>query len=225
MGRALELVIFDCDGVLIDSEIIGINLTLRLLKSYGVPIDFNEFSGEFSGLSWDELIDKVREQKGVVLPASINRTFYTSLREEFAKKLKRTDGTLDVLCSLNFPKCICSNSPRSQLDYSLSLVGLSQFFPERIFSAVDLGPGHAKPQPDIFLHAARVLNVAPENTIVIEDSIHGVMAASRAGMTVIGYIGGAHTYPLHGEKLRSAGARVIINSMYQLPAEIARFIG
>ncbi|MFK3704756.1 HAD family hydrolase [Klebsiella sp. NPDC088457] len=224
MARAPELVIFDCDGVLIDSEIIGINLTLRLLESHGVTMGFHEFASEFSGLSWDELIDKVRDRQGVAVPASINGTFYALLQEEFAQKLTRTDGTLEVLRSLDFPKCICSNSSSSQIDYALTLVGLKPLFPGGVFSAVDLGPGRAKPQPDIYLHAARVMNAAPENTLVIEDSVHGVTAASRAGMAVIGYIGGAHTYPLHGEKLRAAGAGVIIQSMYQLPAEIARFI-
>lgn len=222
MGKVLELVIFDCDGVLIDSEIIGINLTLQLLKSHGVQIDFNEFSSKFSGLMWDELIDKIRDQKGVSLPASISSTFHTALLEEFAEKLQRTDGTLEILAALQIPKCICSNSSREQLNYSLKLLGLDQFFTARVFSAVDLGPGRAKPQPDIYLHAAKIMNVAPENALVIEDSVHGVTAAHRAGMTVIDYVGGAHSYPSHAEKLLAAGASVIIDSMYQLPAAISR---
>lgn len=225
MSSVLDLVIFDCDGVLIDSEIIGITLTLKLLKEHGVHIDFNEFSSRFSGLTWDELIESIRTQKGVALPASIRDSFHAALLEAFATSLKRIDGTLEVLSALDIPYCICSNSSASQLDYSLSLVELKHFFPERIFSAVDLGPGRGKPQPDIFLHAAKILHADPVHTLVVEDSVHGVTAASRAGMTVIGFTGGAHTYPQHAEKLLAAGARSTIASMHQLPDEIARLAG
>jgi len=222
MSEMPELIIFDCDGVLIDSEIIGINLTLKLMATYGVRIDFNEFSAELSGLSWHELIDKIQERNGVILPESLYDTFKVLLLKQFAEKLTSTPGTLEIIQSLPFPKCICSNSSRDQLAYSLSLVGLSKFFSQRIFSAIDLGPGHAKPKPDIFLHAANVLKAAPENTLVIEDSVHGVTAACRAGMRVIGYIGGAHSYPLHELKLISAGATQVIDSMSKLPEVIAQ---
>lgn len=223
MSSVLDLVIFDCDGVLIDSEIIGITLTLKLLEDHGVHIDFNEFSSRYSGLTWDELIESIRSRKGVALPASIRDSFHAALLAAFDTSLKRIDGTPEVLGSLNLPYCICSNSSASQLDYSLSLVGLKHFFSERIFSAVDLGPGRAKPQPDIFLHAAKVLHADPAHTLVVEDSVHGVTAAGRAGMTVIGFTGGAHTYPQHAEKLLAAGAWSTIASMHQLPDEIARF--
>ncbi len=223
MNRPLDLIIFDCDGVLVDSEIIGINLTRSLLQQYGVTIGFNEFCIEYSGLSWDILIDKVREQKGVIIPASINQTFFPSLFTLFREKLTRIAGTLEVISTLSIPKCICSNSSSEQLEFMLSLVGLESMFNGGIFSAVDLGPGRGKPQPDIFLHAAQMLHAAPENTLVIEDSVHGVTAAKSAGMFAIGFIGGAHTYPQHREKLLAAGADVIIDSMFQLPAEIAHY--
>ncbi|MFS2222205.1 HAD family hydrolase [Pantoea sp. B65] len=223
MNNKLDLIIFDCDGVLVDSEIIGIQLTLSLLGQQGVDIGFDEFIAGYSGLAWDELINKVRAEKGVSITESIHQEFYRLLLESFAEKLTRIAGTEEVISTLPTSKCICSNSGSEQLEYMLTLVGLKHLFAPNIFSAVDLGPGRSKPQPDIFLHAAQVLHALPGNTIVIEDSVHGVMAAKRAGMYVIGFTGGAHSDRHHQARLESAGASVVIDSMYLLPAEIDRF--
>ncbi len=217
-----ELVIFDCDGVLVDSEIIGIDLTRSLLKQYGVILSVEEFCAHYSGLAWDELMEKVRVQKNVDLPETLHQVFYDALYKAFSEKLTRIAGSYEVISQLTFPKCICSNSGREQLDFMLAHVGLNTLFPDRLFSAVDLGPGRGKPQPDIFLHAAQVMRAAPENTLVIEDSVHGVTAARRAGMYVTGFIGGAHTWRDHADRLNAAGADVIIHSLYQLPGVIAK---
>ncbi|MBP2169922.1 HAD superfamily hydrolase (TIGR01509 family) [Erwinia toletana] len=223
MDNNLELIIFDCDGVLVDSEIIGIRLTVSLLNQHGVAIGFDEFTRDYSGLAWSELIDKVRADKGVNIAESIHQQFYSLLMAEFGNSLSRIAGTDEVISGITTRKCICSNSGAEQLDYMLSLVGLKHLFAANIFSAVDLGPGRAKPQPDIFLHAAEVMHATPANTMVIEDSVHGVIAAKRAGMYVIGFTGGAHTNASHRGRLEAAGADTVIDSMYLLNAEIARF--
>ncbi|WP_147196812.1 HAD family phosphatase [Pantoea sp. CCBC3-3-1] len=220
--KQLDLIIFDCDGVLVDSEIIGINLTRALLEQHGVVIGLEAFCTHYSGLAWNELITKVREESGVNLPDTLHQTFYNALYSEFEEKLRRITGTYEVISQLDYPKCICSNSGREQLDFMLTHVGLKSLFPGSVFSAVDLGPNRGKPQPDIFLHAAAVMRAVPENTLVIEDSVHGVTAAKRAGMYVAGFTGGAHTWRDHAERLKAAGADVVIDSMYQLPAQIAR---
>ncbi|CAK9886272.1 MAG: 6-phosphogluconate phosphatase [Candidatus Erwinia impunctatus] len=220
MKTVIDLIIFDCDGVLIDSEILGITLALEMLNHHGINMDFHEFSSQYSGLSWNALIDKIQHQKGVRLPASIGNSFYTALQEIFATSLRRIDGSLELLTSLNIPYCICSNSSGSQLNYALSLVQLEHFFADRIFSAVDLGSGRGKPQPDIFLYAAKVFNASPQNTLVIEDSVPGVTAAKKAGMHVTGFIGGGHTYPQHADRLLAAGADMIITSLDQFTPEI-----
>ncbi|AHF79215.1 Hydrolase phosphatase protein (plasmid) [Sodalis praecaptivus] len=223
MNNRVDLIIFDCDGVLVDSEIIGIQLTIALLQEYGVDIGFDEFTREFSGLAWDDLLTKVQIEKGVDIPASISQRFYPLLMATFSEKLTRIAGTYEVISTILTPKCVCSNSSSEQLEFMLSRVGLKSLFSPHIFSAVDLGPGRAKPQPDIFLHAANVLNVLPENTLVVEDSVHGVTAAKKAGMYVIGFTGGAHTTPHHQARLTSAGADVVINAMSLLTEEIERY--
>ncbi len=223
MANNPDLVIFDCDGVLVDSEYVGIKLAISLLRKYGVDISFEEFTTEYSGLAWGDLINKVKANKHVTIPSGIHLEFSSNLIKQLQAQLTRIAGTDEVISKITTPKCICSNSSKEHVDFVLSLVGLTPLFAPNIFSAVDLGPGRAKPQPDIFLHAAQKMKARPEKTVVIEDSVHGVMAAHRAGMYVIGFTGGAHTYKGHKEKLEAAGANVVVSSMYPLPDEIARF--
>lgn len=218
-----ELIIFDCDGVLVDSEFLGIKLAISLFSQQGAEISFEEFTAGYSGLAWNDLIEKVRTEKGVAIPVDISQQFYPQLLSSFADNLRRIDGSWQVISQITTPKCICSNSAKDHVEYVLTLTGLKPLFTTDIFSAVDLGPGRAKPQPDIFLYAADKLQAQPANTLVIEDSLHGVMAAKAAGMFVIGFTGGAHTYPGHRQTLLSGGADKVVSSMYQLPEEIAVF--
>lgn len=224
MSKTLDLMIFDCDGVLVDSEIIGIKLTVSLLNQQGVDIDVETFTRLYSGLAWEALIEQVRRDTGITVPPTIGQHFYPQLMSAFAESLERIAGSYEVISQLSYPKCICSNSSREQLDYMLTLVGLKNLFSPWIYSALDLGPGRGKPQPDIFLHAAQQFDVQPSHSLVIEDSVHGVMAAKRAGMYVVGFIGGAHTTSDHRSRLIAAGADVVIDSLYQLPREIRHFL-
>lgn len=223
MNDKIELIIFDCDGVLVDSEIIGIDLTLSLLQQQGVDIDFAEFTRAYSGLAWDALIAKISVEKGVVVSPDIHQQFYPQLMAAFADRLVSIEGTHDVVAQIAGKKCICSNSGTAQLDAMLSQVGLKAFFAPHIYSAMDLGPGRSKPQPDIFLHAAEMMHARPAYTLVIEDSVHGVMAAKKAGMYVVGFTGGGHTTPDHQARLTAAGAARVIDHMSRLPIEIERF--
>lgn len=223
MKDSVPLIIFDCDGVLVDSEIIGIELTVSLLNAQGVGIGRDEFTHRYSGLAWDELINQIRTDKGVTISPHLRQAFHPLLMNAFADGLVSIAGVRETLSQITIPHCICSNSSAEQLDVMLTKVGLKPFFTPHIFSAVDLGPGRGKPRPDIFLHAARVMNAAPENTLVIEDSVHGVTAAKRAGMFVVGFTGGAHTTPDHRTRLYDAGADRVINAMPQLITEIRHF--
>lgn len=223
MKDSVSLIIFDCDGVLVDSEIIGIELTVSLLNEQGVNIGLDEFTHRYSGLAWDELIDQIRTDKGVTIAPHLRQAFHPLLMNAFADRLVSIAGVRETLSQLALPRCICSNSSTEQLDFMLTKVGLRPLFTPYIFSAVDLGPGRGKPRPDIFLHAAQVMNAAPENTLVIEDSVHGVTAAKRAGMFVVGFTGGAHTTPDHRTRLFDAGANVVIDRLPQLIAEIRHF--
>jgi len=223
MSNTLDLIIFDCDGVLVDSEIIGIKLTVSLLNQQGVDIDVEKFTRLYSGLAWEALIEQVRRDTGITVSATIGQHFYPQLMAAFATRLKRIKGSFEVISQITTAKCICSNSGSEQLDYMLTLVGLKSLFAPWVYSANDLGPGRGKPEPDIFLYGAQQFNAQPANTLVIEDSVHGVMAAKRAGMYVVGFTGGAHTTPCHQSRLITAGADVVIDSLYRLPEEIARF--
>lgn len=223
MSNTLDLIIFDCDGVLVDSEIIGIKLTVSLLNQQGVDIDVAKFTRLYSGLVWEALIEQVHRDTGVRVSASISQHFYSQLMTAFATDLERVAGSIEVISNITTPKCICSNSGSEQLDYMLTQTRLKSLFAPYIYSAQDLGPGRGKPEPDIFLHGAQQFNAQPVNTLVIEDSVHGVMAAKRAGMYVVGFIGGAHTTSDHQSRLITAGADVVIDSLYQLPEEIERF--
>ncbi|MFP1785912.1 HAD family hydrolase [Lonsdalea quercina] len=223
MTDRVDLIIFDCDGVLVDSEIIGIELTVSLLNQHGVNIGLDEFTHRYSGLTWDELLDQIRVHKGVTIPPHIRQAFYPQLMAAFADRLVSIAGVRETLSQIPLRRCIGSNSSAEQLDYMLTRVGLKSLFAPYIFSAVDLGPGRGKPRPDIFLHAAQVMNTAPKQTIVIEDSVNGVAAAKSAGMFVVGFTGGAHTTPSHRTRLIDAGADRVIEAMPQLIGEIRRF--
>lgn len=223
MKDNVELIIFDCDGVLVDSEIIGIDLMLSLLEAQGVAMNFTEFTRDYSGLALDELIAKVRAEKGVAISPDLQQQFYPLLMTALAERLVSIEGTHELLANLPTAKCICSNSAMAQLDTMLRQVGLNAFFAPHIYSAAELGPGRSKPQPDIFLHAAEKMRATPAHTLVIEDSVHGVMAAKRAGMYVVGFTGGAHTTPDHQARLLAAGADAVTDAMSHLPEEIDRF--
>ncbi|UWM63509.1 HAD family phosphatase [Enterobacter sp. CP102] len=212
-----ELVIFDCDGVLVDSEIIGINLTLDVLRTYGCTISKEEFSAYYSGMVWNSLIKKINGDFNVSVPSGANYDFYDRLTQSFKEKLCRIDGTMEIVSNITKATCICSNSGIEQIKFMLELTGLREFFTDTVFSATVLGESRCKPKPDVFLLAADHFQVLPANTVVIEDSVTGVTAAKAAGMYTVGFIGGSHTYPQHAERLRAAGADVIIKSMYELP--------
>jgi HAD superfamily hydrolase (TIGR01509 family) len=223
MTKTLDLIIFDCDGVLVDSEIIGIKLTVSLLNQQGVDIDVAKFTRLYSGLVWEALIEQIHHDTGIAVSPRISESFYPQLMAAFDTNLERVAGSIEVISHITTPKCICSNSGSEQLDYMLTKTGLKSLFTPYVYSAQDLGPGRGKPEPDIFLHGAQQFNARPANTLVIEDSVHGVMAAKRAGMYVVGFTGGAHTTPDHRNRLIAAGADVVIDSLYALPEEIERF--
>ncbi len=215
-----DLVIFDCDGVLVDSEIIGIKKTIEVLNNYGCTISREEYLSSYCGLDWNGLMSRIKKDYCITVPERAKYHFLESLHLSFKHELKRIDGTLEVISQLCLPKCICSNSGIAQIHMMLNLVGLEPFFTNTVFSAAELGSGRTKPAPDIFLAAAEYFQVSPSRTLVIEDSVPGVTAAKAAGMFTVGFTGGAHTYPLHGEKLRVAGADVVISSIYELPSFI-----
>ncbi|KQQ58448.1 HAD family hydrolase [Rhizobium sp. Leaf311] len=215
-----DLIIFDCDGVLVDSEIIAAQVESRLLTDAGYSISTEEMGERFSGMTWKNILLAVEREASIPLSASLLEKSEKLLDARLERDVKIIDGVKMALSRLTTPRCICSNSSSERLDMMLTKVGLKPYFDGHIYSAKDLGADRVKPKPDIFLHGAQQFNVSPDRVIVIEDSVHGITGARAAGMRVIGFTGASHTYPSHADRLTDAGAETVISRMQDLPATI-----
>jgi HAD superfamily hydrolase (TIGR01509 family) len=218
---SFDLIIFDCDGVLVDSEIIAAKVESKLLTEAGYPISVEEMGERFSGMTWKNILLQVEKEADIPLSAALLDQSEKLLDARLAREVKIIDGVKFALSRINTQRCICSNSSSARLDMMLEKVGLKPYFEPHIFSAKDLGPDRVKPKPDIFLHGAEQFKVSPSKTLVIEDSVHGIHGARAAGMRVVGFTGASHTYPSHADRLTGAGAETVISRMSDLPAVIA----
>lgn len=213
----LDLIIFDCDGVLVDSEIIAAQVESRLLTESGYPIDAAVLAERFAGLTWKDILMTVEKEAGIPIQASLLDKSERILDERLARDVKAIEGVARAVARIPLPRCICSNSSSHRLESMLKRARLYELFTPNIFSAKDLPDGRTKPAPDVFLHAAEVMKATPERTIVVEDSAHGVQGARAAGMRVVGFTGGAHSWRSHADHLTEAGAETVINHMRDLP--------
>jgi len=216
-----DLIIFDCDGVLVDSEIIAAQVESRLLTDAGYPISVEEMGERFAGMTWRNILLQVEKEVAIPLSASLLDKSEKLLDARLARDVKAIEGVKFALARLTMQRCICSNSSTHRLDMMLEKVGLKPYFAPHVFSAKDLGADRVKPKPDIFLHGAAQFGVTPDKVVVVEDSVHGVHAARAAGMRVIGFTGASHTYPSHADRLTDAGAETVISRMMDLPAVVA----
>lgn len=216
-----DLTIFDCDGVLVDSEIIAARVESKLLSDAGYPISVEEMGERFAGMTWKHILLAIEKEIDIPLSASLLDKSEKLLDQRLAREVRIIEGVVYALSRITGPRCICSNSSPERLDMMLTKVGLREQFAPHIYSAKTLGADRVKPKPDIFLHGAEQFNVSPGRVIVIEDSVHGVHAARAAGMRVVGFTGASHTYPSHADRLTDAGAETVISRMQDLPAVIA----
>ena len=217
----IDLIIFDCDGVLVDSEIIASQVQAELVSEAGFPISVEEMNERFAGLTWRDTLLTIEKEASIPLSASLIDRVDTILDKRLAADVKIIDGVKSVLLQLTLPHCICSNSTSARLATMLGRVGVKDHFGKHIYSARDLGPDRVKPKPDIFLHGAAQFGVDPARVLVIEDSVHGVHGARAAGMRVVGFTGGSHTYASHADRLTEAGAETVISRLAVLPGVIA----
>ncbi len=217
------LVIFDCDGVLVDSEILASRVDSERLKEVGYEISVDEMSHRFAGLTWDRIAKIIESDLGHPLPEGFHKETDAELDRRLADELEIIPGVHDMLDRLDYQRCICSNSSPERLKISLTCTKLYDRFRPYVFSAVAIGNKRPKPAPDVFLHAANEFDADPRNCVVIEDSTHGVHGAKAAGMRVIGFIGGSHSWPGHADQLTAAGAETVIRRMADLPATVAAF--
>ncbi|XPF95450.1 HAD family hydrolase [Colwellia sp. RE-S-Sl-9] len=190
MNANIELIIFDCDGVLIDSEIISATVLIEQLSTIGIEININYIQQHFLGCSFSSVKEKIHKAFNVKLHNNFENEYRIALLTAFESNLQTTKGIKTVLSQLSVPFCLATSSSPQRTEKALSLVGLTPFFKETVFTASEVKNG--KPAPDLFLHAAKTMKVAPENCLVIEDSMAGVTAALSAGMQVIHYKGGLH---------------------------------
>lgn len=214
-----DLIIFDCDGVLVDSETISCRLDAEIFTALGFPLSFEDVRRDFVGVSTSGMCREIESRFGKALPPDMPQRLLTATLEAFETQLKPIPGIAETLTRLGFARCVASSSAPPRIRRSLELTELIGFFDPHLFSSTMVTRG--KPAPDIFLHAAREMGVAPSRCAVIEDSVPGVTAALAAGMTVLGFVGGDHCPPGHGEKLRALGAHVVFDAMSDLPRIIS----
>ncbi|WP_239025058.1 HAD family hydrolase [Rhodoligotrophos defluvii] len=215
-----DLVIFDCDGVLVDSEVIAARVIAENLADLGIVVDPEYVLTGFIGLDAAGTRRRIEADHGIVLAPEFDVEGGERLAHAFRTELQPVAGILALLQNLDRPFCVASNSGHERLAQSFAATGLSEFLRGRVFSADDVARG--KPAPDLFLHAARQMgNVAPSRCLVIEDSSTGVQAARAAGMRVIGFCGGGHIRPGHAERLLAGGAEQIVASHAELAIVLA----
>ena len=205
-----DLVIFDCDGVLVDSEILAARIEAALITEAGFPIEHEEISEAYAGLTFKDILLKIEERSQIPFQASLIDRAEGLIDKALAREVQAIEGVAQAVRSVTVPRCICSNSRTERINISLERTRLKPLFADNIFSSLETPSGKPKPAPDVFLHAAQAMRAAPRNTFVVEDSVHGIAGAKAAGMRVIGFTGAAHSYPGHSDALTEAGAETVI---------------
>jgi HAD superfamily hydrolase (TIGR01509 family) len=212
--KNFDLVIFDCDGVLVDSELLGNQADIELFASLNIQLDLEDYMLRYVGVSARETVRGIEQQTGRKLPENILELKQQNVFRRFERELKAIDGVLDVLKSLKLARCVASSSVPERIQFSLGLTGLLPLLEPHLFSSTMVARG--KPAPDLFLYAATSMKCDPGRCIVIEDSEVGVQAAMSAGMHAIGFYGGSHCRGGHDERLRQAGARWVLRDMREV---------
>jgi HAD superfamily hydrolase (TIGR01509 family) len=218
-GR-FKLVIFDCDGVLVDSEPIINRAHAEVLTACGYPITEKILVERFCGMSDPDMLEIIEREWGRALPASYAEHVGLMIEAGFHQSLAPTKGVAEALASLTLPICVASSSSLEQIRKKLEITGLLGRFGEHLFSASMVARG--KPAPDLLLYAAQNLMTAPDACLVIEDSPAGIDAALAAGMTAIGFAGGSHCGPEHKGRLQRHGTALVMDDMLELTTAMAK---
>ena len=210
-----ELVIFDCDGVLVDSEPIAVRIDVEMLAEVGVTMSAEEVIERFVGRSPEVILAETEARLGRRVPDGWFERGEARLRRAFANELEPVPGIEEALQGIDVPVCVASSSGHDNLRLKLELTGLYDRFAGHIFSAAEVVNG--KPAPDLFLHAAQRMGADPADCVVVEDSRYGVLAARAAGMDVFGYAGG-----LTPAEVLEGPRTVVFDDMRKLPQLLAR---
>ena len=211
VAQGVDLVIFDCDGVLVDSERIAVPVTVEVLAKLGWTLTEADVIERFIGRSHDFMVAEIEAHLGRRLPDDWEDEFEHLYRDALDAELSPVEGIVDALDEITASTCVASSGSHEKMRYTLGLTGLYERFAGRIFSACEVANG--KPAPDLFVHAAEQMGVAPEACAVVEDSRWGIQAARAAGMRAFGFAGGLT--PAH--RLHGPGTRVF-HEMRDLPS-------
>jgi HAD superfamily hydrolase (TIGR01509 family) len=203
------LVIFDCDGVLVDSDRISLRIQAERITALGLPTTYEDCVRDYLGLGMPATLRILAERLGRPLPDGWAAELDAAVREAFRRELRPVAGIAAALDAIDLPTCVASSGSQEKMRLTLGLTGLRDRFVGRIFSAGEVERG--KPAPDLFLHAADRVGAAPEDCVVVEDSPFGAAAARAAGMSALGYAAGHD-----GAALAREGATVF-HAMADLP--------
>jgi len=186
----IDLIIFDCDGVLIDSEGLSARVLISALARVGIDVDMDYFCANFVGRSFPTVVQDIRDKWHITLPDGFELSYRGELLKVFESELRPTPGLVELLARIKTRTCVATSSSPERVSKSLQVTGLTHWFTNTVFTASEVK--HGKPAPDLFLHAARKMGVEPARCLVIEDSVPGVAAAIAARMPVLRYTGGEH---------------------------------
>jgi HAD superfamily hydrolase (TIGR01509 family) len=223
-GRAdpVDLVIFDCDGVLVDSELLAAEADVACLADEGFVVSLQDALDRYGGISVADMVRDVQKHSSRLDPpdiAKFERKHQEIMRGLVAKNLQIVPGIFEALDALTCRICVASAGMRERIYFTLRKAGLLERFDPHIFSASAVARG--KPFPDLFLHAAAQMQIEPGRCVVVEDSVAGVTAAVAAGMLAIGFAGGSHCRADHASRLYAAGANRVIGHMSELLPALA----
>lgn len=205
LTRRPACVLFDCDGTLVDSELLGNVALAQQLALCGVAETGESLTGRFRGHKLADMLDALQASHGATLPPGFVGDYRRRAADLFETGVASMPGVAAVLAALDMPMCVVSNGPLAKIRQNLRVAGLAHHFGERLFSAYEIGSW--KPDPGLFLRAAREMDVAPEDCVVVDDSAAGIEAAGRAGMRALWFVshGAPHAVPPHATAFSDMG--------------------
>ena len=210
-----KAIIWDCDGVLIDSEVLACGAAKDMLNDLGCNISLPEYIARFAGKTFSQAVSELERENGLKLADKISTQDLEKRQAEiFSRELKAVSGVKEALQNINLPMAVASGSSYKRLQHSLSITGLWEYFDGHVYSAEMVAKG--KPAPDIFLYAAKKLGTAAGNCLVIEDGIHGINGAKAAGMDVFAYVGGSHITDDLKNQVVNAEVDAVLSCMSEL---------
>jgi len=211
------LFMFDCDGVLVDSETIAAVVDAEHLAEVGFTITPEEVIRRFAGLTSVDIVEIIESEIGRPLAPGFLKEQKAELDRRLAAEVKAVPGVHELLDRIDGPLCVCSNSSMERLKLTMQRTELWDRFKPYIFSAPEVGAKKPKPDPNVYLYAMEQFRCDPRDAVVVEDSVFGVTAARRAGARVIGFTGASHAWPGLADLLTEAGAETVVSRLADVP--------